>query len=260
MILVIEDNAPNLELMTYLLGAFGHETRSATSGEEGLLLAAQERPDLILCDVHLPGMDGCEVARRVKADPSLSGVPLIAVTALAMVGDRERVLSAGFDSYIPKPISPESFVPQIEAFLAEQAARPTRPRVLVVDNTPVNLEFAACLLVPHGFEVQTASGLAEALELARTFQPDLILSDVHMGGQGGQGLDLVRAVGEDEELRAIPVLLITSTHDDPRERDRALRLGAIEYLFRPIEASVLLEQVRSCVEQRRKSGQSPGRR
>jgi CheY-like chemotaxis protein len=116
-ILVIEDNLTNLDLMTYLLTAFGHVPLPAHDGEEGLYAAAHEHPDLIICDLQLPGMDGYEVARWLKGHPELHAIPLVAVTALAMVGDRDRVLAAGFDGYIAKPITPETFVEQIERFL-----------------------------------------------------------------------------------------------------------------------------------------------
>lgn len=117
-ILIIEDNAANLELMTYILDAFGHRVRSAPDGEAGLRAIRAAPPDLIICDVQLPRLDGFAVARQLKGDTGLRAIPLIAVTALAMVGDRDRILSAGFDGYIAKPIDPEQFVRQIEAFLA----------------------------------------------------------------------------------------------------------------------------------------------
>jgi CheY-like chemotaxis protein len=116
-ILVIEDNPTNLELMTYLLHAFGHTTISARNGEEGVEAALRTVPDLILCDLGLPSMDGYGVAQRIKAAPSLSAVPVIAVTASAMVGDREQVIAAGFDGYISKPVTPETFVGEVERYL-----------------------------------------------------------------------------------------------------------------------------------------------
>jgi len=115
-ILVIEDNPANLELMTYLLRAFGHTVLTAEDGAEGLEVVRCEKLDLIVCDVHLPRVDGYEVARQLKRDPLLRRIPLVAVTALAMVGDRDKLLSAGFDGYIDKPITPEIFVKQIEGF------------------------------------------------------------------------------------------------------------------------------------------------
>ncbi|HKY22928.1 MAG TPA: response regulator [Vicinamibacterales bacterium] len=116
-ILIIEDNPTNLELMTYLLTAFGHETLSARDGEEGVSMARQTIPDLVLCDIALPRLDGYAVAQSLKADARLAGVPLVAVTASAMVGDRDKVLATGFDGYITKPITPETFVAEVESYL-----------------------------------------------------------------------------------------------------------------------------------------------
>jgi len=124
-ILVIEDNPDNLELVCYLLRAFGHMPLAAASGRSGIDAAVREKPDLILCDLQLPDIDGYEVARQLRADPSLNGIRLVAVTAFAMPADRERVLASGFDGYIPKPIAPEQFVPQIETFLPAKL----RPRL-----------------------------------------------------------------------------------------------------------------------------------
>ncbi len=116
-ILIIEDNPANLELMEYLLTAHGYTVLTARDGEEGLEAARRERPDLILCDIQLPGIDGYEVARRIKASSALRDIPLVAVTAFAMVGDRDKVLAAEFDGYLSKPIAPETFVQQVENFL-----------------------------------------------------------------------------------------------------------------------------------------------
>ncbi len=116
-ILIIEDNQANMQLMVYLLRAFGHVTTEAVEGKSGLAAAQRQLPDLILCDLQMPGMDGYEVARQVRLEPRLKAISLIAVTAYAMVGDRDKVLAAGFDGYIPKPINPELFAGQVESFL-----------------------------------------------------------------------------------------------------------------------------------------------
>jgi len=118
-ILVIEDNPVNLELMSDLLEAFGYTVLAARDGAMGIDLVRQEKLDLIICDVQMPGMDGYEVASYLKRDPMLRRIPLVAVTALAMVGDREKVLTAGFDGYIDKPISPELFKQQVDAFMGQ---------------------------------------------------------------------------------------------------------------------------------------------
>jgi len=126
-ILVIEDNPQNLKLMVYLLESFGHTSESALDGLSGLEAAMRGKHDLVLSDILMPGIDGYELARRFKADERLKAIPLIAVTALAMVGDRDRVLAAGFDGYISKPIDPLRFVTEIDSFLP-QALRSRAPR------------------------------------------------------------------------------------------------------------------------------------
>jgi CheY-like chemotaxis protein len=116
-ILIIEDNPANLGLMDYLLKYYGHEVLAALDGEAGLELARGGFPEIIICDIQMPKLDGFGVARALKADERLRHIPLVAITALAMVGDRERVLAGGFHGYISKPIEPQAFVAQVEAFL-----------------------------------------------------------------------------------------------------------------------------------------------
>jgi CheY-like chemotaxis protein len=124
-VLVIEDNRPSLELMSYLLHAFGHTAIERFDGIEGLEAMRRERPDLVLCDIDLPRLDGYGLAGLAKADPEIRHIPLVAVTALAMVGDQDRALRAGFDAYMTKPIEPETFVRDVERFLTDPA-RTTR--------------------------------------------------------------------------------------------------------------------------------------
>src|SRR5437879_13388943 len=102
-ILVIEDNAANLELMMYLLQAFGYSTLTARDGKSGFEITQRERPDLVICDLQLPVMNGYEVARRIKADPALRDIPLVAVTAYAVVDDRQKSTAGGFGGSLPKP-------------------------------------------------------------------------------------------------------------------------------------------------------------
>lgn len=113
-ILVAEDHADSLELMRYLLQAHGYTVFTAEDGERALECARQNRPQLIICDLQMPKLNGYEVARALRSDPELCRIPLIAVTAFSMLGDREKVLAAGFDGYFSKPIEPENFVAGLE--------------------------------------------------------------------------------------------------------------------------------------------------
>ena len=120
-ILIIEDNEANLELMSYLLRAFGHSVVAARDGVRGLEMARSGEADLVLCDIQLPGIGGREIASRLRADAAFDRLPLIAVTALAMVGDRETMLAAGFDGYIAKPITPDALVEAVLRVLGRSA-------------------------------------------------------------------------------------------------------------------------------------------
>jgi two-component system, cell cycle response regulator DivK len=116
-ILLIEDNPQNRYLTRFLLEQRGHEVLQAGTGSQGLEMAAKARPDLILLDIQLPGMDGHAVARALKSDPQLKSIPIVAVTSYAMVGDREKCLQAGAEGYIEKPIDPDTFVTEVEHFI-----------------------------------------------------------------------------------------------------------------------------------------------
>lgn len=124
-ILVIEDNAANLELMEYLLQQLGdHQVSTATDGIEGLAAAQSELPDLIICDVRMPNMDGYGLVQAVKSDAALQHIPVLAVTASVMADEQQKILQAGFDGYFTKPIEPADFVPQIERFLTFRVEAP----------------------------------------------------------------------------------------------------------------------------------------
>jgi two-component system, cell cycle response regulator DivK len=116
-ILLIEDNEQNRYLATFLLVKHGYEVLAASSGELGIALAKRSLPQLILLDIQLPVMDGYSVARELCNDPSLAGIPIVAVTSYAMSGDREKAMASGCIGYIEKPINPETFVAEIEHYL-----------------------------------------------------------------------------------------------------------------------------------------------
>ncbi|MET0316156.1 MAG: response regulator [Rhodococcus fascians] len=122
-ILVVEDTPLNMKLVREVLQFKGYHVLEATSGEEGLRIAETDRPDLILMDLQLPGMDGYETLRRLRESALAPDVKVVAVTAFAMAEDRARVAAAGFDGYVEKPISVRALPAQIEAFLDEGVAR-----------------------------------------------------------------------------------------------------------------------------------------
>jgi CheY-like chemotaxis protein len=116
-ILVIEDNAANLELVRYLLASSGYSVLMALDGAQGVAVAREEHPDLIVCDLQMPKLDGYQVLAQLRGNPDTAASVIVAVTAFSMPRDRDKVLTAGFDGYLSKPIEPETFVAHIEAFL-----------------------------------------------------------------------------------------------------------------------------------------------
>jgi len=116
-ILAIEDHEENRRLLRDLLTSVGYEMIEAVTGEEGLTLAATHAPDLILMDIQLPGLDGYEVTRRLKANPALRHIPVIAVTSYALSGDDVKAMEAGCDAYVTKPFDPVELLAKIREFL-----------------------------------------------------------------------------------------------------------------------------------------------
>lgn len=272
-ILVIEDNPAILEMIRYLLHAFGHTPLLALEGLEGLRAAERDRPDLILCDIQLPAMDGYEIIRRLKSDSRLAHIPVVALTALAMVGDRDRVLAAGFDGYMTKPIVPQTFVSEVEGFARFPLGTPTEPvlakppavnkpselagksiesahaTILAVDNFEANLTFVKAVFEPAGYRVLLAGNVDDAFMLAKEHRPDLVLCDLHMPRKDGHAF--IRLVRADSQLKAMPIIVISASIYPERDAKTSLDLGATKHLHRPVAPELLLTEVASCLALRR---------
>jgi two-component system, cell cycle response regulator len=269
-ILVVEDNAPNLELMTYLLRAHGHATDAASDGLSGLEAALEGEYDLVLTDILMPRSDGYALVKRLRANPRVANTKVVAITALAMVGDRERILAGGFDGYVAKPIDPETFVREIERYLPperrsgaapehetlepHEAPEAAGPLVLIVDDIALNREVVRGALGPLGFRISEARNASEAKAKIRESKPALILCDVHM--PGGSGFELAQEVKADEELREIPFLFISSTVWRASDRQRAAELGAGNLVLRPIDPERLQREVKRMLESANDAGHS----
>jgi CheY-like chemotaxis protein len=116
-ILVIDDDPIGRRLVTYLLESRGHVALAAADGEAGLELARRDLPDLVLCDVQLPGIDGCEVLRRLRGDGRTAAIPVVALSAAVTDAERARIDAAGFDGRLDKPLRVESLAADVEAYL-----------------------------------------------------------------------------------------------------------------------------------------------
>jgi len=259
-ILIIEDNPANVELMAFLLTAYGHHAVSAPDGPRGIAAARAAPPDLVACDVNLPGMDGFSVLAALKAEPALARAPVLAVTALAMAGDREKVLAAGFDGYISKPIEPESFVAELEAFLPAAApahgvsgapvqapvpaqavpqAQAAQPTILLVDDDPFMLAVLADMLGDEPVRVLSAGSGLDALALLEREPVEVILCDQAMPGMRGTEVLAQVAARHPRTVR-----LMLTGQQDLAEIDAALRSGVADaHYAKPVSAGSLRQRM-----------------
>ncbi len=116
-ILVVEDQEDNRRIMNDLLSGAGYDVIEAVTGDEGVAMAESHKPDLILMDIQLPGLDGLEATRRIKANPALRHIPVIAITSYALSGDEAKALEAGCDAYLSKPISPRAVLAKVREYI-----------------------------------------------------------------------------------------------------------------------------------------------
>lgn len=259
-ILIVEDDPTTRELMAMLLQEAGHEISDADDGAAGLQLALATRPDLMICDLRLPSLDGWSVARALKADAGCAHIPLLAVSALARDGDRERVRQAGFDGYLCKPIEPASFVAEVEAFLpaagaaTSETAAPPMPTLLVVDDDAFMREVLVDALESEPWRILSAGSAEEALALLARQPIQVVLSDQSMPGM--QGTELMARVSRDYPHT---VRLILSGLSGPSELEvieRACAAGqADRHLVKPWAAGALRDDLRAAFQlQRTRAG------
>ena len=252
-ILVVEDSPDIRVLIRMLLESAGHEVSVAGDGREGIEAARRERPDLVIMDLSLPLLSGWEATRLIKSDPATSNTTVLAVTAHAMQGDRERALAAGCDGFLAKPIDGETFAATVASYLGRRetpAARepPASPRrteparILVVDDQP---EIAALLeadLEVDGHQIVSAVGLREAVSVFRQDSRfDLAIVDVMLGSESGYEL-VAELIALSPEY--LPVLLVTA---GPIDRERGYAAGADDFIGKPIEGPELRARSRSLI-------------
>lgn len=246
-ILIVEDDPLTRELMACLLREAGHAVSEADDGMEGLRLAQGGRPDLVVCDLRLPSMDGYAVARSLKLDPGCARIPLLAVSALRLDQDRERVLAAGFDGYVCKPIEPASFVAEVEAFLP---AAPALPTLLVVDDDTFMREVLVDSLEDEPWRILAACSAEEALALLARHPVDVVLSDQCMPGM--QGTELMAQVSR---MYPRTVRLILSGLSEREAIERACAAGLVDrHLAKPWAAAALREDLREAFRERSERG------
>ncbi len=270
-ILVVDDVAPNVRLLEAKLGAEYFEVVTAMNGPDGLKCAVESQPDLILLDVMMPGMDGFEVCRRLKADGKTSHIPVVMVTALGERSDRVRGLEAGADDFLTKPLDDLELFARVRSLvrlkmmtdefrLREETSQVLGmpefeggsvgvdvegARLLVVEDFPSEVTRMKDAFAPH-YDLTFESSCDEALALARGGAFDLIVTSLSL--KGGDGLRLCAQLRSAEETRQVPILVLG---DGDRGRViKGLEIGVTDYLMKPLDRNELL--ARCATQVRRK--------
>ena len=240
-VLIVEDNPLNFKLVRDVLLHAGFDVVEARSGEEGIVRALEDRPDMILMDLQLPGIDGTQAMRTIKRTPTGSSIPIVALTAFAMSEDRERALRDGFDGYLSKPISVRDLPRQIASSCPSGPPMTERVTILAVDDQPANLRLLEAVLSPQGYRVITASSGEQALELLHSSNIDLVLLDIMMPGI--DGYEVCRRIRSEPSTAFLPVVMITASGD--YEKTRAIKAGADDFISKPFHQGELLARVAS---------------
>jgi two-component system NtrC family sensor kinase len=255
-VLLIDDSPTFRAELGGALARAGYSVLTAASGEEGLRIAANERPDAIIVDGVLPGIDGAAVVRRVRLDAALRGVPCILLTATDAVGEELRALDSGADAFVHKGEDPALILARLHAALraagerkrdSETASLLGPKRILAVDDSATYREEVAAALRNEGYEVIAAHSGEEAIELLSVQSVDCILLDLLMPGIGGK--ETCRRIKNSPVVRDIPVLMLTAV-DDRTSMLEGLALGADDYIEKSAAFDVLKARVRAQLRRR----------
>lgn len=281
-ILIVEDNEMNRDILSRELRDRDHEVVIAVNGEEGIRQSLAEMPDLILMDLSLPGIDGWDATRAIKAAAETAVIPVIALTAHAMPGDREKAIDAGCDDYETKPYDWTRLFTKVDAILARVQAEEVqaatvefevgdsvgtvtqvRPQassdeirneaisgrtILIVDDKELNRDLLARGAREDGHHILFATNGQEALDTLENHGVDLVLLDIMMPLV--DGFEVLRQMKADTELRHIPVIVISAS-EQMASAVRCIEMGADDYLPKPWDPVLLKARIDSSLERKR---------
>ena len=262
-VLVIDDSATFRDQLKQALEGAGYQVSEAVSGEEGLARAAAERPDAVVVDGVLPGIDGATVVRRLKSDTALRGTPCLLLTAAEGAGDELRALEAGADAYVRKSEDLGVILVRLAALLRGAVAPGGRAspsllgpkRLLAVDDSVTYLQALGSQLRQEGYDVVLATSGEEALQLLEAQSVDCILLDLLMPGLSGQ--ETCKRIKQRAEWRDIPLVMLTA-RDEREAMIEGINAGADDYIAKAADFDVLTARLRA--QLRRKHFEDENRR
>ena len=273
-VLVVDDILPNVKLLEAKLSSEYYDVLTATNGLEALEKVKSESPDIVLLDVMMPGMDGFEVCRRIKADPATAHIPVVIVTALTDSSDRIKGLEAGADDFLSKPLNDTALMSRVRSLVrlkmtvdewrvrentatqlgvVDNAANAMNEpvehaRVLVIeDQSYESKKFIDALKVDDDIVIVSETGIDA---MAKVAESDYDLLAVSLNLRNEDGLRLCSHLRSSERTRSVPILMIANEEDMPRIA-HGLEIGAHDYILRPVDRNELLARVRTQVRRKR---------
>ena len=271
-ILVVDDIPTNLKLLEAKLTAEYYDVVTAEDGASALALVESNPPDLILLDIMMPGMDGLEACRRLKANAQTRHIPVVMVTALSDVTDRVKGLECGADDFLSKPVNDVALFARVSSLVRlklmmdelhmRQAAAgdsamlqtagdsedTTGARILVVESNEIVAEMIAGHLKSEQYQVDKVGNMADGGQLCRQGDYELIVIALEIAGE--DGLRFCSQLRSQEVTRHLPILLVLNETDLSRLA-KGLELGVTDYLIKPIDRNELLARVRTQIRRRR---------
>lgn len=237
-VLVIDDEADIREIVRLYLADEGYEVIEAENGHEGILKAQQIKPDLIVLDIMMPGINGFEVAKHLKDDPNTQDIPIIILSVLA----HDSQYRQGILDYISKPFRQEELVSIVRKILEKVEGRTGKKTVLVVDDDPDIVDIIAICLKDNHIVPEKAYNGQEALERVKSKTVDLILLDINMPGMNG--FEVIKHLKDDKATCDIPIVVLTGTYISEEDKKHGLTLGVAKYLTKPFSGEDLVKEIK----------------
>ena len=263
-VMIVDDNATNRRLLEGLLGQWHCTSESAADGPSALLLldaakAAGRKVDALILDMHMPGMNGEELGRRIKAHPDHAHIPMVMLTSGALRGDAERMKETGFGAYLTKPVRANHLQRSLQLLLAKPSdAQPAnsqlvtrhtlreselRGHILLVEDNAINQKLALRLLEKFGHRVELANNGVEALRLLAAHPFDLVLMDCQMPEMDGfEATRRIRQGSDGVQQADIPIIALTANAMDG-DREKVLAVGMDDYIPKPLDARILADRI-----------------